>query len=103
MIRTERLLLRDWRDDDLEPFAALNADPGVMRYFPSVLDRTESDALARRIRTSLDSEEWGLWAVEVANSGDFDHPRIPEGHPLRSHVLYRSVAPDGSRLEVRTG
>jgi RimJ/RimL family protein N-acetyltransferase len=21
--------------------------------------------------------------------GDFDHPRLPEGHPLRRHVLYR--------------
>ena len=30
---TTRLRLRQWRDADLEGFAALNADPEVMRYF----------------------------------------------------------------------
>jgi len=24
---------------------------------------------------------------------DFDHPALPEGHPLRRHVLYRAVCP----------
>ena len=38
---TERLLLRRWRDADREPFAAMNADPGVMTYFPSTLDRRD--------------------------------------------------------------
>jgi RimJ/RimL family protein N-acetyltransferase len=50
MIRTGRLILRDWRDDDLAPFAALNADPEVMRYFPATLTRAESDAAAARNR-----------------------------------------------------
>src|SRR5919202_823953 len=45
-LRTRRLLLRQWRDADLEPFAALNADPQTMRYFPAPLSREESDALA---------------------------------------------------------
>jgi hypothetical protein len=45
-LRTPRLLLRQWRDADLEPFAALNADEEVMRYFPAPLARSESDALA---------------------------------------------------------
>ncbi|MEY2847626.1 MAG: hypothetical protein RI885_291 [Actinomycetota bacterium] len=49
-IRTPRLLLRHWRDDDLEPFAALNADVEVMRFFPSVLTRDESDAFVGRMR-----------------------------------------------------
>jgi RimJ/RimL family protein N-acetyltransferase len=50
---TERLLLREWREDDLEPFAALNADRVVMEHFPSVLDRELSDALAAgSVRTS---------------------------------------------------
>src|SRR5687768_4186665 len=38
-LRTDRLLLRHWRDEDREAFAALNADPEVRRYFPDVLDR----------------------------------------------------------------
>ncbi len=63
-LRTERLLLRDWRQSDLEPFAALNADPEVMRYFPAPLSRDASDALAARSSASLAERTWGLWAVE---------------------------------------
>jgi RimJ/RimL family protein N-acetyltransferase len=64
-LRTERLLLRDWRDEDLEPFAALNADPDVMEHFRGLLTRAQSDAFAERIRTRLHEDGWGLWAVEV--------------------------------------
>lgn len=170
MIATERLILRAWRDEDVEPFAALNADPEVMRHFPSVLSREESDAGAARIRAFLAAHGWGLWAVEVRGGapfigfcglniprfeasftpcvemgwrlaraawghgyateaaraaarvgfeelglaelvaftavdnrrsravmerlgmredGEFDHPSVPEGSPVRRHVLYR--------------
>jgi len=171
-LRTERLLLRQWRDDDVEPFAALNADPETMRYFPAPIEREESDAFAERIHRQIELEGWGLWAVEVVDAApfigfvglarpsfdahftpavevgwrlarnhwgrgyateaaraalaygfdeldldeivsftsqlnepswrvmerlgmshdpadDFEHPRLPEGHPLRLHVLYR--------------
>jgi RimJ/RimL family protein N-acetyltransferase len=70
-LRTARLLLRQWRDSDLEPFAALNADPEVMRHFPSVLTRAESDALALGARALISSRGWGLWAVEVVESAPF--------------------------------
>lgn len=65
MIRTERLLLREWREQDLAPFAALNADPAVMRHFPSTLTRAESDALAGRIEAHFAEHGYGLWAVDV--------------------------------------
>lgn len=68
-LRTDRLLLRGWRESDLEPFAALNADPEVMRYFPAPMTREESDALAGRASTSLTERGWGLWAVD--RDGDF--------------------------------
>ena len=48
-LTTERLLLREWRDADREPFAAMNADPQVMEHFPATLTRAESDALVDRI------------------------------------------------------
>ncbi|MBV8455117.1 MAG: GNAT family N-acetyltransferase [Acetobacteraceae bacterium] len=64
-LTTPRLVLRHWRDADLEAFAALNADPQVMEYFPGTLTRHESDALAARIRSRLASCDFGLWAVEV--------------------------------------
>lgn len=173
-LRTERLLLRAWGESDLAPFAALNADPEVMRHFPGPMSRAESDDQAARIRAAFDGADVGLWAVEAdgefigftglsrprftapftpavevgwrlarhawghgyateaaraavsdgfgrvglaeivsftapANErsravmrrigmtrdmgGDFEHPALPPGHPLRLHVLYRLRAP----------
>ncbi|MGO3740773.1 GNAT family N-acetyltransferase [Kerstersia sp.] len=70
-LRTQRLLLRPWRDSDLEPFAALNADPQVMRFFPSVLARKESDVLAGRLRAAFLDQGYGIWAVEVPGQAAF--------------------------------
>lgn len=172
IIATQRLRLRAWRDEDLEPFASLNADPRVMEHFAKTLDRTESDARAARIRDHFARHGFGYWAVEVVGvaefvgfvglevprfqahftpcveigwrfayefwgrgyateaaratlefgfrelgldeivsstvpanrrswsvmerlgmkrspADDFDHPALPEGHPLRRHLLYR--------------
>ena len=66
-----RPVLRSWTDAHLEPFAALNADPAVMEHFPSLLSRVDSDALAQRIDAFLTDNGWGLWAVEVRDSGRF--------------------------------
>jgi RimJ/RimL family protein N-acetyltransferase len=70
-LRTERLLLRQWRDEDLEPFAELNADSETMRYFPAPPSREQSDALAKLARRHIEDEGWGLWAVEVAGGASF--------------------------------
>ncbi len=169
---TERLLLREWREKDLAPFADLNADPVVMEHLPSLLTREQSDALVRRHQAGLAAGRPGLFAVERRDTGafigfiglavpafeaaftpcveigwrlaapawghgfategaravlahafetlevdevvsftaranlrsqtvmkrigmrtdpaeNFDHPSLPEGHPLRPHVLYR--------------
>ena len=64
-LRTERLILRGWRDADREPFAALNADPEVMRHFPAPLTREQSDAMADRIDGDLVRQGYGLWAVDA--------------------------------------
>ncbi len=70
-LSTERLLLRGWRPGDRAPFAALNADPEVMRHFASTLTREASDALAERIEAALGREGWGFWALEVRATGEF--------------------------------
>jgi ribosomal-protein-alanine N-acetyltransferase len=70
-LTTGRLLLRPWRDDDLAPFAVLNADPRVMEFFPAVLSRAESDARAARIRLHMEAHRFGLWAVEVSGGAPF--------------------------------
>jgi RimJ/RimL family protein N-acetyltransferase len=70
-ILTDRLILRRWRDDDLAPFAALNADPEVMEFFPAPLDREESDGLVARIDADLADRGFGLWALELRSNGEF--------------------------------
>jgi RimJ/RimL family protein N-acetyltransferase len=62
---TERLILRPWCEADRAPFAALNADPRVMEFFPACLNRAESDAFADRIEAHFARHGFGLWAVEL--------------------------------------
>lgn len=171
-LSSERLILRPWRDDDLDALAALCADPEVMAHFPSVLDRAGSATLLGKLMAHQAEHGFGFWclerradgavigfaglarvgfaapfapAVEIGwrlarsywgqgyaleaaqrslqfafedlqlnevvsftvpanrNSwglmqrlgmrrdpvGDFEHPGLPQGHPLRSHLLYR--------------
>ena len=70
-LETPRLRLRVWRDEDLAPFAAMNADPEVMRHFPKPLGRKSSDALAEIIRGNMTKHGWGLWAVDVKTKPSF--------------------------------
>jgi 3-dehydroquinate dehydratase/shikimate dehydrogenase len=70
-IRTKRLVLRSWQEDDLEPFAKLNADPRVREFFPSVLSQEESDKEARLIMKFMQERGWCFWAVEVPNVSSF--------------------------------
>ena len=180
---TERLVLRQWRDEDYAPFAEINADPRVRQFFPKTLTREESDREADYCREEFDKRGYTFFAAEnrtthefigfigllplntalpgvtddsieigwrlkplVWNRGlategaraslnhgfnnlqldsiyaytalqnlpsrrvmeklglsyqphlDFDHPRVPEGHPLRRHVIYRIFATDTFRI-----
>jgi RimJ/RimL family protein N-acetyltransferase len=70
-IRTERLLMRRWRDADRVPYAALNADPQVMRYLLSVLDRAASDRHIEQIEQRFESQGFGLWAIELTSTSEF--------------------------------
>jgi len=63
--------MRRWRDSDLEPFAALNADAETMRFFPATLDRAASDAFVNVIEAGFDQHGYGLWALEVTATGEF--------------------------------
>ena len=68
-IVTPRLWLRRWRAEDLEPFAALNADPEVMEHFPSTLSREETAAAMGRVEKHFENQGYGFWAVEVPGRG----------------------------------
>jgi ribosomal-protein-alanine N-acetyltransferase len=68
-LRTRRLLLRRWTDQDREDFARISADPEVMRFRFAPLSRHESDALIDQIEASFDEKGFGLWAVERLDDG----------------------------------
>jgi RimJ/RimL family protein N-acetyltransferase len=70
-IQTDRLLMRRWQDADREPFAALNADPETMPYFPDTIDQAASDSFVDRIEARFDEQGYGLWALELAATGEF--------------------------------
>lgn len=66
-IVTDRLVLREWRDADLAPYAGLNGDPDVMQHFPSTLTPQQSNEMVDRIRANW-QHGFGLWAVEVTDT-----------------------------------
>jgi len=59
------VLLRQWKDEDLAPYAAMSADAEVMRYFPKPLTLAESEQSVLRLRADIDRRGWGLWVVEI--------------------------------------
>jgi RimJ/RimL family protein N-acetyltransferase len=68
---TPRLRLRQWRVSDREPFAALNADPDVMRFFPAPISREASDASIDAWQSQFAERSFGNWAAEVRETGEF--------------------------------
>jgi RimJ/RimL family protein N-acetyltransferase len=69
MLTTDRLVLRQWSDDDLDAWAALNADPEVREFFPTVLTREQAVASLSAFRGDLAARGWGWWAVEERDTG----------------------------------
>lgn len=109
-------MLRPWRDEDLTPFARMNADPRVMEHFPSRLPREESDAAAARIRRHFAERGFGLWAVETPElpfagfiglsvPGFEAHftPCVEVGWRLAAEAWGRGYASEGARAAVAFG
>jgi ribosomal-protein-alanine N-acetyltransferase len=70
-LTSERLILRPWRDEDLDPLFAINGDPESMHYFAATMNRAESDAWAVRLRVHFAEHGWGFWVVAEAATGAF--------------------------------
>jgi RimJ/RimL family protein N-acetyltransferase len=70
-IETPRLTLREWRESDREPFAAVNADPAVMEFFEAPQSRTTSDASINAWQAQFAAQGWSNWAVELRESAEF--------------------------------
>lgn len=70
-IETKRLRLRAWREEDLQPFARMNADPEVMKYFPYRYSLDETRAWIARAQAQFAEHGWGNWAVELKETATF--------------------------------
>jgi RimJ/RimL family protein N-acetyltransferase len=69
-IETDRLILRDWQDADLEPFGRMAEDPAVMEFLMP-LDQAGSDALVGQIRAHVAEHGFGIWALELPGTAGF--------------------------------
>ena len=63
-LETDRLLLRQWKEEDFDAFATMNADPEVMEFYPNIQSLEESFDMARKFQNLISEKGWGFWAVE---------------------------------------
>jgi len=70
-LESDRILLRPWKPSDLQPFAIMNADEDVMRYYPATLSHEESNDFAKRIEERFNKNGWGFWVLEHKATGQF--------------------------------
>ncbi len=116
-LTTERLILRRWREEDLAPFAALNADPVAMRFMPGPMTREETGALIGRIEEHHRAHGFGIWAVEAPGVAAFIGflglqrvgfeapftPAVEIGWRLASAFWGKGYATEGARAALRFG
>ncbi|MEI8595356.1 GNAT family N-acetyltransferase [Photobacterium sp. Hal280] len=114
-LQTERLIIRQWQADDHAPFAAMCADPNVMRYFPAPLSEAESVQLAQKATALIEQNGWGFWAVERKDTGQFigltglhyqdldipDTPFIEIGWRLAADQWGKGFAPEAAQAALR--
>ena len=113
-IRTQRLLLRRWRENDQAAFAEMNADPRVMEHFPGLLSVEDSQAMVERIQSQFDEHGFGVWAVEIPGVVPFAGfvglmiprfdahftPCIEIGWRLIADVWGHGYAPEGAQAAL---
>ena len=70
-LQTSRLILRNWKQNDIEPFAILNSDPRVCEFLPNVLSQEETLTSVIKIQSHFKKHAFGLFAVELISTKTF--------------------------------
>lgn len=116
-LRSPRTLLRAWKDSDLPAWVAMNADPAVRRYFPTLHTEEQALAEAARIRANMAQRGWGVWALQIPGELEFagfvglhvpafDAPFIPAvemGWRLRREAWGRGWASEAAATAAAFG
>lgn len=116
-VTTPRLRLRQWRESDRAPYAAMNADPAVMRFFPATQSREASDRSIDTWCAELEQRGWSNWAVEESASGAFVGfigltvpkralpfmPCVEVGYRLAQAHWGKGFASEGARAALEVG
>lgn len=84
MIVTERLRLRPWTDDDIDRFAAHNADPRIMKHFPSTMSRAQTAATVKRWQKDFERYGFTFFAAELRTTEAFIGVVGPAWHRFES-------------------
>src|SRR5688572_33342489 len=84
-LRTARLLLRPWRDEDADSFAAMFDDPAVMQFLLPVKDRAAIVAIVATLRAPFDRHGSGWWAAELQETRAFFRFIGPVHRPFVAH------------------
>ena len=67
-LQTSRLILRNWKQKDIEPFAILNSDPRAWEFLPNILSREETLTSVKKIQSHFKKHAFGLFAVELIST-----------------------------------
>ena len=71
-LRTSRLLLRPWRDEDIAAFAEMSANPVVMEYLLALSERgLSAETWVTRKRAHWAEHGFGQWVVELSGEASF--------------------------------
>jgi RimJ/RimL family protein N-acetyltransferase len=114
---TPRLRMRQWRDADRAPYAAMNADPQVMEYFPALQTRAARDASIDAWQSQFAAQGWSNWAAELVETGQFIgfvglsvprrsfafSPCVEIGWRLARPFWGRGLATEAARAALRIG
>ena len=87
---TKRLLLRQWRDDDLGPMSEICADPEVMHFLSAKRDRETTRSRIAAWSSHISRHGWGFWAAELKQTrtliGFVGMSYLAEDHPFAPGV-----------------
>jgi RimJ/RimL family protein N-acetyltransferase len=93
---SQRLVLREWQERDRAPFADMNADPAVMRYFPTPFTLDESNEAVDRYNRQLERDGFTMFAVADRINGQFVGVAVEIGWRLTAASQGRGLATEGA-------